>query len=143
MSLVDELRHIVFEAMRAHHAAPALLRRDMMDDTLKAAVSAILAALRTQRKDPHPFDLYGHDWDGENPPPPYSERKDPTEKPEGIFIPEAKGSCGWPPSHDWQSISAGISLSGWAKGERMHINRCRQCGEVRGPFINNSSDAGF
>jgi hypothetical protein len=43
--LERQLRAIVWEAMKKHHAAPALLRRDMADETLKEAVASILAAL--------------------------------------------------------------------------------------------------
>jgi hypothetical protein len=40
-----EIRTAVFEAVRAHHAAPALLRRDMLNDTLETATARIIDAL--------------------------------------------------------------------------------------------------
>src|SRR5690606_31849424 len=44
---VLEIRAAVFEAVKAYHTAPALLRRAMLDDTLTEATSRILAALKT------------------------------------------------------------------------------------------------
>lgn len=51
--------------------------------------------------------------------------------------------CGWPRQHDEESEPSGPARGGWANGQPTHILRCKRCGETRGPFVDNSGDAGF
>ena len=40
-------------------------------------------------------------------------------------------------------VEAGPAVGGWAHGEPTHKLVCRVCGRERGPFVNDSGDAGF